>query len=60
MNYAPEVLRAEMDYRQERALGDPKTTLEHRRAAQKAHHSWWRRHREPATHHDETGSPQAA
>ena len=33
MNWAPEALRAEMDYRVERALGDPKTTLEHRRAA---------------------------
>ena len=54
MNLAPEFLRAEMDYRVERALGDPRTTLEHRRAAAKTHQSWWRRHRDdPATHHDE-------
>lgn len=60
MNWAPEALRAEMDYRVERALGDPKTTLEQRRAAQHAHPSWWQRYRAHHTHHDETGSSRAA
>lgn len=61
MNWAPEILRAEMDYRVERALGDPKTTLEQRRAAQKAHPSWWRRHRTShADHDDDTGGARAA
>jgi hypothetical protein len=60
MNWAPEVLQAEMDYRVERALGDPKITLEHRRAAAQAHQSWWRRHRDSSQPHDETESPQAA
>ena len=60
MNWAPEIVRAEMDYRVERALGDPKTTLEHRRAAARSHQPWWRRHRDHSTHHDETGSPRAA
>lgn len=61
MNWAPEALRAEMDYRVERALGDRKTTLAHRRAAQYAHQSWWQRYRANHTaHHDETGTSQAA
>ena len=62
MNWAPEFLRAEIDYRVERALGDPRTTLEHRRAARQAHASWWRRHRtDHDTHHDdETGDSRAA
>jgi hypothetical protein len=61
MNWASEIVRAEMDYRVERALGDPRTTLEHRLAAQQAHPSWWRRHRaDDSTHHDETGSSRAA
>lgn len=60
MNWAPEILRAEMDYRVERALGDPKTTLAQRRGARRAHQSWWRRHRGNASHHHETGSPRAA
>jgi hypothetical protein len=55
MQWAPEVVvRAEMDYRLERALGDTRTTYEHVRAAQDAHPSWWRRYRaNHATHHDE-------
>jgi hypothetical protein len=61
MNWAPEALRAEMDYRVERALGDPRTTLAHRRAAEDAHGSWWRRHRtNHAAHHDEAGDSRAA
>jgi len=61
MNWAPEALRAEMDYRVERALGDPKTTLAHRRAAQHTHRSWWHWHRaDHAAHHDETSTSQAA
>ena len=57
MNWTPEVLRAEMDYRAERAIGDPGTTLEHLRGARQAHQSWWRRHR---ANHSETRSPKAA
>lgn len=61
MNWAPEVLQAEMDYRLERALGDPKITLEHRRAAARARQSWWRRNRDVESHHhDQTESPHAA
>jgi hypothetical protein len=60
MNWAPEIVRVEMDYRVERALGDPRTTFEHRRAATSAHPSWWRRHRaHHAAHHDE-GDSRAA
>jgi hypothetical protein len=60
-NWAPEALQAEIDYRVERALGDRRTTLEHVRAAQEAHPSWWRRYRaNHATHHDETGHARAA
>lgn len=58
MNWTPEVVRAEMDYRIEQALGDPHTTFEHRRAARTTHSPWWRRHR--ADHHDEAGSSRAA
>jgi hypothetical protein len=62
MNWAPEILRAEMDYRVERAIGDPRTTLEHRRAAQRAHPSWWRRHRtsDASDHDDDRGSARVA
>lgn len=61
MNWAPEALRAEMDYRVERAVGDPKTTLAHRRAALHTHQSWWQRHRpNHATHHNAPATPQAA
>lgn len=42
----PEIVRAEMDYRLERALGTRHgTTLEHLRAAREGHPSWWRRMR---------------
>jgi hypothetical protein len=61
MNWAPEVLRAEMDYRVERALGDPRTTLAQVRAARNSHQSWWRRYRaNHAGHHHETGDARAA
>jgi hypothetical protein len=45
MNTAPEIVKAEMDYRMERALGDVRngTTLEHLRAARASHPSWWHR-----------------
>ena len=45
MNTSPEIVKAEMDYRMERALGDVRngTTLEHLRAARASHPSWWRR-----------------
>jgi hypothetical protein len=58
MNWAPEALRAEMDYRVERALGDPRdgTTLEHLREAKRSHPSWWQRHRASlAPRHRESG-----
>jgi hypothetical protein len=47
MNTSPEVVKAEMDYRVERALGDVRhgTTFEHLRAARAGHPSWWRRMR---------------
>lgn len=62
MNWAPEVVRVEMDYRIERATGLPHdgTTLEHLRAAQHAHRSWWRRHRDHHPHHDQTEGSRAA
>jgi hypothetical protein len=61
MNWTPETLRAEMDYRAERALGDRRTTFEQRRAAMQAHPSWWRRYRaNHATHHDESDRSRAA
>ena len=55
MYNSPEIVRAEMDYRIERALGDVRrgTTLEHLRAARATHPSWWRRVRvqhRPADH----------
>jgi hypothetical protein len=60
MNWAPEIVQVEMNYRVERALGDPKTTLEHRRAAAHAHPSWWQRYRaHHAAHHDD-GDSRAA
>ena len=45
MNSTPEYVKAEMDYRIERALGDVRhgTTREHLRAARASHPSWWRR-----------------
>jgi hypothetical protein len=45
MNTSPELVKAEMDYRMERAQGDVRngTTLEHLRAARASHPSWWRR-----------------
>jgi hypothetical protein len=45
MNTTPEVVKAEMDYRLERARADARhgTTTEHLRAARASHPSWWRR-----------------
>ena len=43
MNWTPEAVRAEMDYRAEMAHGDRGTTLEHLRGARASHPSWWRR-----------------
>lgn len=44
MNTTPEVVKAEMEYRLERARGGHDgTTLEHLRAARASHPSWWRR-----------------
>lgn len=45
MNWTPEVVRVEMAYRVERALGDAHsgTTLAQVRAARRQHPSWWRR-----------------
>jgi hypothetical protein len=58
MTWAPEFVQTEIDYRVERAHGDPRTTLEHVRAAQDAHPSWWRRHR--PNRNDEPGNSRAA
>jgi hypothetical protein len=41
MNVTPEMVRAEMDYRLERALAG--TELEHVREARRVHRSWWQR-----------------
>ena len=61
MNWAPEIVQVEMDYRVERALGaHDGTTREHVRAAQHAHRSWWQRYRDHHPHHDETGGSRAA
>ncbi len=45
MNSTPEVVRAEMDYRLERARADVRhgITREDLRAARENHPSWWRR-----------------
>jgi hypothetical protein len=47
MNTTPEVVKAEMEYRIERALGNAHdgTTPEQLRAARASHPSWWRRMR---------------
>ncbi|MGH3879920.1 MAG: hypothetical protein ACRDSK_23085 [Actinophytocola sp.] len=47
MQNSPEAVRAEMDYRLERAQSDVRngTTLEHLHAARANHPSWWRRMR---------------
>jgi hypothetical protein len=61
MNVTPEIVRAEMDYRIERALGG--TELEHVREARRAHHSWFRRlreHREDEPGTAVNGAPLAA
>jgi hypothetical protein len=57
MNVTPEIVRAEMDYRVERALAG--AGVEHARQAVSAHHSWFRRLR--THHHDEprTGQNEA-
>lgn len=51
MNWTPEIVRAEMDYRVERALGDVRrgTTLEHLRSVRAGRPSWWRRMRHSRT-----------
>jgi hypothetical protein len=59
MNWAPETVRAEMDYRIERALGDRRTTFAHRRAAAHARRSWWQRYRAGHAHDDEPGERAA-
>ncbi|MCT2585333.1 hypothetical protein [Actinophytocola gossypii] len=41
MNTTPEMVRAEMDYRLERAVSG--VALEHLRAARALHRPWWRR-----------------
>lgn len=44
MNSTPEVVRAEMDYRLERARRDMRNgTLAHLRAARSSNPTWWRR-----------------
>ena len=43
MNWTPEAVKAEMDYRTEQAHGDRHTTVEHLRAARESNPSWWRR-----------------
>jgi hypothetical protein len=60
MNWTPEVVRAEMDYRIERAVGDVRDSeqLAQLRAARERHQSWWRRLREQ--HRDENGERSAA
>ncbi len=60
MNTSPEIVKAEMDYRVERALGDVRrgTTLEHLRAARESHPSWWRRLR--VQHHSTDHSTDTA
>lgn len=41
MNMTPEMVRAELDYRLERALAG--TELEHVREARRLHRPWWQR-----------------
>jgi hypothetical protein len=57
MNWTPEVVRAEMDYRVERALGSDLrngTTLAQLQAARASHPSWWRRMRTAHREHNPT------
>lgn len=46
MNWAPELMRIEMDFRVERAVSGARFAerLAQRRAARAGHPSWWRRH----------------
>lgn len=45
MNWTPEAVQAELEYRTEQAMGDRRTTLEHLRGARASNPSWWRRMR---------------
>jgi hypothetical protein len=50
MNWAPEIVKVEMDYRVERAVGDVRDNAQLARLhADRQHPSWWRRMR--ADHH---------
>jgi len=46
MNWAPELMRVEMDFRVERSVSGARFAerLAHRRAARAARPSWWHRH----------------
>lgn len=58
MNWEPVALRAEVDYRVERALGD-RVNAEHVREVHDRQSSWWQRIR--AHDHDESrGTARAA
>jgi hypothetical protein len=60
MNWTPEIVRVEMDYRVERVLGDARDRQRQAllRAAREDHPSWWQRLR--AHHHTENGERSAA
>jgi hypothetical protein len=58
MSWEPVALRAEVDYRVERALGD-RLNAEHVRVIHDRQ-SWWQRRRAHADHHDESGGARAA
>jgi hypothetical protein len=58
MNWAPELMRVDMDFRMERSVSGARFAerLAQRRAARAAHPSWWQRH---VSHHhggNENGS----
>jgi hypothetical protein len=58
MNWTPEIVEAEMNYRVERAVGDVRDNeLIARLHASRRHPSWWRRRR---AGHRENGARRAA
>jgi len=58
MNWAPEIVKVEMDYRVERAVGDVRDNAQLARLrAEDQHPSWWRRLR---TQHHGNGARSAA
>ena len=58
MNWAPELMRVEMDFRVEHAVGGARFAerLAQQRAARASHTSWWRRLRDDHHGRNQDGS----